>query len=221
MKTRTTRGFRQFQLKVMSYGYSYYIERIAQLESALAKKPRRLQIDMVGTGEIPADPALLIRSVLMGRSPKTRVITAARSSLQGGAVMVWLLGDSRVIRDDARLFFRHADLSEDHEAKPDEAWKVEEPNPWTSSSQVDPEEGDYARVLEVINEFLPVRELAGRLIGVPVLRQFGLVENEKVDNFLATAFAGKLGPDDEPPKSLKQKRKLSDAEASRKRQVRK
>jgi hypothetical protein len=221
MKTRTTHRLRRFQLKVLSYGYSYYIERIAQLESALAKKPRRLQIDMVGTGEIPADSALLIRSALMNRSPKTRIVTAARSSLQGGAVMVWLLGDNRIIRDDARLFFRRADLSEDHEAKPDEVWKVEEPNPWASSSAVDPEEGDYARVLEVINEFLPVRELAGRLIGVPVLRQFGLVENEKVDNFLATAFARKLGSDDEPPKSLKQKRKLSDAETSRKRQVRK
>jgi hypothetical protein len=178
-------------LKIVCYGYSYYIERIAQLESALAAKPRRLRIDMVGSGEIPADPALLIRSVLMRRSPKTHIITVARSSLQGGAVMVWLLGDSRVIREDARLHFRRADLSENHEAKPDEVWKVEEPNPWTSTSEVDPEEGDYARVLEVINEFLPVRELVGRLIGVPVLRQFGLVESEKVDNYLMSCFRQK------------------------------
>jgi len=188
MKTKSRQSLRRFQLRVTSYGYGYYVERIAQLESALAKKPRRLQIDMVGAGEIPADPALLIRSVLMGRSPKTRIITAARSSLQGGAVMVWLLGDSRIIRDDARLYFRRADLSENQEAKPDEVWKDEEPNPWISSSEADPEEGDYARVLEVINEFLPVRELAGRLIGVPVLRQFGLVENKQVDCFLASAF---------------------------------
>ena len=47
---------------------------------------------------------------------------------------------------------------------------------------------DYARVLQLINEFLPVKELAGRLIEVPVLRQFGLVENEQVDSFLARAF---------------------------------
>jgi hypothetical protein len=44
-------------------------------------------------------------------------------------------------------------------------------------------------MLRAINEFLPVKELAGRMIGVPVLRQFGLVENEKVDQFLTTAFA--------------------------------
>jgi len=44
-------------------------------------------------------------------------------------------------------------------------------------------------VLQIINEFLPVREMAGRLIGVPVLRQFGLIENEKVDSFLASVFS--------------------------------
>src|ERR1051326_6935968 len=184
MKTQTRQGLRRFQLKVLTYGYGYYIERISQLEAVLARKPRRLQIELVGTGEIPADPALLIRSVLLGRSARTRLITTARSSLQGGAVMVWLLGDERRIRDDARVYFRRANLAEGQEAKPDEVWKVEEPNPWVWAAEVDPEEGDYARVLEVINEFLPVRELAGRLIGVPVLRQFGLVENEQVDHYL-------------------------------------
>jgi hypothetical protein len=49
-------------------------------------------------------------------------------------------------------------------------------------------------VLQCINEFLPVKELAGRLIEMPALRQFGLVENEKVDRFLATAFGTKREP---------------------------
>jgi hypothetical protein len=203
----------------MSYGYGYYIERISQLEAALARKPRRLQIDMVGTGEIPADPALLIRSVLMGRSPKTRIITAARSSLQGGAVMVWLLGDNRIIRDDAKLYFRRANLTEGQEAKPDEVWKVVEPNPWVWSSEVDPEEGDYARVLEIINEFLPVRELAGRLIGVPVLRQFGLVENEQMDHFLATCFQQKGEPSKRSLTGPEEKRNRRKAEVARSRRV--
>jgi hypothetical protein len=58
-----------------------------------------------------------------------------------------------------------------------------------SYSAIDPDEGDYARVLEIINEFLPVKEMAGRLISTPVLRQFALIENEKVDHFLATVFS--------------------------------
>lgn len=187
MKARSKQR-RRFQLIITSYGNSYYIERIAQLERVLSRKPRTVQIDMIGVGEIPADSALLIRSVLMARSPKTQIITNARSSLQGGSVLVWLLGDRRIIRDDARVYFRRVNLPDDEAAEQQEAWKDDEPRYRDSFSEVDPEEGDYARVLQLINEFLPVNELAGRLIGVPVLRQFGLVENEQVDCFLASAF---------------------------------
>jgi hypothetical protein len=189
MKTRIRKGRCRFQLKILPYGGFYYTDRIAQLEAKLAKKPRSLQIDMVGAGEIPADAALRIRAVLMERSPRTRIITKAHSSLQGGSVLVWLLGDRRMIRDDAKCFFRRATLPEDAEAKPDEAWKDSEPKYRDSYSELDPSEGDYARVLQLIDEFLPVKELTGRLIGVPVLRQFGLVESDKVDHFLTAAFS--------------------------------
>ena len=36
-------------------------------------------------------------------------------------------------------------------------------------------------------------EFAGRIVNVSVLRQFGLVENEQVDSFLATAFRKSKG----------------------------
>ncbi len=188
MKALPKKEPRRFQLKLMSYGNSYYIERIEQLERVLARRPRVLQLDLIGAGEIPADLALLIRSVLMARSTKTQVITNARSSLQGGSVLVWLLGDRRIIRDDARVYFRRLELPEDGALDHNEAWKDSEPKYRDSFSEIDPEDGDYARVLQLINEFLPVNELAGRLIGVPVLRQFGLVENEQVDCFLASAL---------------------------------
>jgi hypothetical protein len=50
------------------------------------------------------------------------------------------------------------------------------------------EEEDYIRVLQAINEFLPVKELAGRPVETSVLKQFGLIDNQKVDDMLATAF---------------------------------
>ncbi len=140
-------------------------------------------------GEIPPDAALRFRTALRERSPKTRIVTKAHSSLQGGTVLLWLLGDRRTIRDDARLYFRRSTLSEDDEVQENGVWKDEEPAYRDSYSAIDPDEGDYARVLDIINEFLPVKEMAGRLIGAPVLRQFGLIENEKVDNFLATLFS--------------------------------
>jgi hypothetical protein len=185
MTKKSRQGLRRFRLEVRSWGN--YVEQIAELKRVLAKKPRTLQIEIIGTGEIPADSALRFRTALMNRSPKTRVVTNAHSTLQGGSLLLWLLGDSRTIRDDARLYFRRTTLSEDDEVPANEAY--EEPAYRDSYSTIDPDEGDYARVLQIINEYLPVKEMAGRLIGGPVLRQFGLVESEKVDGFLATVFS--------------------------------
>src|SRR2546423_6518113 len=187
MKRTIKRSPRKLQLMI-SWS-SYYIEWVAKLEKLLREKPRAVQIEIVGSGEIAADSALLIRDALLKRSPRTRVIMNARSTLQNGSVMVWLLGDKRTIRDDAKIFFRRADLPEDAEVDPNADWKHHEPKYHDSFSEIDPDEGDHARVLQVINEFLPVKEFAGRLIGVAVLKQFGLVENERVDGFLANAFA--------------------------------
>src|SRR6266536_2419007 len=217
MKTRSRQGLRRFQVEVWSYGN--YVERIADLERALAKKPRVLRVEIVGTGEIPADVALRFRSVLMERSPKTRIVTNARSSLQGGSVLLWLLGDSRAIRDDARIYFRRTSLSEEDEVQENGVWKDDEPRYRDSYSGIDPEEGDYARVLQIINEFLPVKEMAGRLIGVPVLRQFGLIENEKVDSFLAAAFSKSPEPADRSLTATDQQR-VQRREKARARQMR-
>ena len=76
-----------------------------------------VQIDLIGIGEVPADLALLLRSILLKRSPKTKIVTNARSSLQNGAVLIWLLGDRRIIRDDARVFFRRTELADMEEAE--------------------------------------------------------------------------------------------------------
>ena len=192
MKRQSRQGLRRFQVEVLYWGN--YADRIAELERVLAKKPRVLQIEIVGLGEIPADAVLRFRAALMERSPKTRILTNARSSLQGGSVLLWLMGDSRTIRDDARLYFRRTTLADEDVVQENGVWTEDEQRYRDSFSWVDPEEGDYARVLQIINEFLPVREMAGRFIGVPVLRQFGLIENEKVDSYLATVFSKSSKP---------------------------
>jgi hypothetical protein len=189
MKTSTVRRARQFRLKLPAYGSSYYIKKALKLEAALARKPIVLSIDMIGDGEIPADIALLIRSILMQRSPETKLVTNARSSLQGGSVLVWLLGDQRIIRSDARVFFKRNPLADEDPVEVYAGLGEAEEKYKDSYSSVDPEDADYARVLQLIHEFLPVNEFAGRVVNASVLRDFGLIENERVDNFLATAFS--------------------------------
>jgi hypothetical protein len=216
MKKKSKTGLRGFQLKVLGYGgNSYYIDRIADLEKALAKKPRRFHIDLVGDGEIPADWALLIRSILIQRAPQTQLITNARSSLQGGSVLVWLLGDFRMIRDDARIYFRHVEMPDSSEDEEEYAWKIGEPKYFDSFSEPDPEDADYVKVLQFINAFLPVKELAGKVISQPVLRQFGLVESERLDRFLAATLGKPQEPDGNPANEPKSKRISADAKVSK------
>ena len=220
-KLRTTRkksqkGPRGFQIHIQGYGgNTYLLERVAKLEKALARRPRKFQIDLIGRGEIPADWALLIRSILLRRAARTKLITNARSSLQGGSVLVWLMGDRRLIRDDARVFFRRVDMTDDNAADENEVWTESNLKYMDSFSETDPEDSDYVKVLRLIDEFLPVKELAGKVINVPVLRQFGLVENEQLDHFLATAFSKPVEPHTNPAGDPKQKRVPANAKDSR------
>lgn len=179
----------RFPLNLLYNGNAYYIERVAKLEDALADVPKQLHLEMMGDGEIDADWALVIREVLNQRSAETRLITSARSSLRNGSALVWLLGDHRMVRNDAKVFFRRANLTEEADIGPEKVWSEDNLQYVDSYSEADPEEASHAQVLHYINEFLPVRELAGRIIDGRMLRQFGLVGNDKLDAFLATAFA--------------------------------
>src|ERR1051325_7122723 len=143
MKKRSRQRLCRFRLEVRSWGN--YVERIAELQRALARKPRILKIEIVGSGEISADAALRFRAALMDRSPRTRVVTHAHSSLQGGSVLLWLLGDRRTIREDARLYFRRTTWSEEDEMPENGGWRIESKYR-DSYSEIDPEEGDYERV---------------------------------------------------------------------------
>ena len=201
-RIKTTKRYSKLLLRLSSWGN--YIDEAYQLESLLAKKPVRLQIEFVGSGEIPADSALLMRSMLLKRWPRTRIVTNARSSLQGATSLVWLLGDRRLIREDARLHFRAAGPFVANEVS----------TGWRDRSlfhDQDMEEEDYIRVLHEINEFLPVKELAGRPIEVSVLKEFGLIENHGVDGLLATAFGRAKERREKQPTSSSKKEMMKEA----------
>src|SRR5689334_1564492 len=80
MKMKKRSSHRRFELRLICSfcsGTDYYIERIARLEAMLARRPRTLQIDLIGSGALTADFALLFRSVILGRSPVTEIVTRA------------------------------------------------------------------------------------------------------------------------------------------------
>jgi hypothetical protein len=203
MKSKRTKSTRRHSRLLLKLRWGSCIEEAYQLESMLAKKPARLQIEFIGPGEIPADTALLMRSMLLKRSGRTRIITNARSSLQGATALIWLLGDTRLIREDARLLFRPAGPFITEDPRTTTGWR-------DFCDEHDLEEEDYIKVLQAMNEFLPVKELAGRPVEVIVLREFGLVDNEKVDGMLATAF-GRSKERRERKRTSRQKELLKEA----------
>lgn len=178
----------RFQFKVLPFGALYYPDRIGQLQELLARKPDRLEIELIGKGEIHGDAALAIRSVLRERWPGTRVVMHARSSLMNATVLVWLLGDERTIREDAWLYFRGTQSPEE------EVWTEHAAKFLDLKGEPDLDEIDHARVLELINEYLPAKEFANRCVKPAELRQFGLIESSQLDQLLASI----LGPSEEP-----------------------
>lgn len=200
-RTKTPKRQSKLLLKLKLWGN--YIDDAYQLESLLAKKPARLQIEFVGSGEIPPDSALLMRSMILKRSPRTRIVTNARSSLQGATALIWLLGDKRLIREDARLHFRPAGPFVANDVST--GWKDR-----SFFHDDDMDEEDYVRILHAINEFLPVKELAGRPVEVSVLKEFGLIDNETVDDLLATAF-GRAKERRERPRTSNKKELVKEA----------
>ena len=187
MKTNKRKYVIDFRLKLPAYDDVYYIKRTLKLEAALTRKPDILRLELIGGGEIPADTALLVRSVLMSRSAGIELVTNARSSLQGGSVLVWLLGNQRMIREDARIFFKRNPLADENPVEVYAGLGEGQSKYKDSYSSIDPEDADYERVLKLINEFLPVRQFAGRIVSVNMLREFGLVDNEHVSSLPATA----------------------------------
>jgi hypothetical protein len=152
------------------------VDELYQLEACLAQKPKRLQIDLVGSGKIPSDTALVMQGVLQARPKETQLDTNARSSLHGAAVLIWLLGDTRLIRADARLYFTAAGEF------------AQKPTTWRDRAlhEDDPfEDDDYLKVLRAIDNYLPVRELADQPIEFASLRELGLVDNEAMEKLLA------------------------------------
>jgi hypothetical protein len=149
---------------------------VDELEECLAKKPPQLTLKFVGIQRMDSDPVLLIYDTLLKKDETTQLITDARSPIVGNGVLLWLAGDVRLIRPTAWLRFenpkagrqrrRHHPWDDRHE------WWQEEEDSGVPEESRNP---NPQTILKLMNRYLPVQILVGRLLTPHVLDEFCLL----------------------------------------------
>ena len=144
------------------------------LIEVLAREPAMLTMRFVGVHQMCPDSALLIVETMKGKSPKTKIVTEAWSSLIEGSALIWLSGDSRRIRSTAWLFFRNSQLVKNRE--PQLPWEME--GMFCPGPSFHLRERDYQTVLRLINRYLPVKDLADTPVTPHILSEYCLLEGQ-------------------------------------------
>jgi len=157
----------------------------AKIKKAIRKSPKVISLEIVGTGNISQDMALVIWDLVQdAKKTGIRFITKARSSLYDGSLLLLLLGDARSVRStgffqiDSLNRLENSDWSECERRKP-------------SSIDVPPWVTNYRQVFQIMNQYIPAEELADKRIPMSKLEEFGLLDNEEQEKAFQAMFSGK------------------------------
>lgn len=165
------------------------------LQAALADAPRTLNIELIGPGALLHDTALMLHEEIRKRPAGTRIHARARTCLLDGAILLWLAADTRSMRSDTWI-----QLS----ALPDESTfcgSEHYPNSIRATEET-PAETDFRTIVRYIDEFLPVREIAGFRLFEPDLRELGVIDDGDVPDPLAGYFNPAAADHADPKSSL-------------------
>lgn len=167
------------------------LTQLSLLESALEKDPSIFNLQLIGPSVMASDKALMLYDALMQRSPKTRLITYARSCLLDAAVLLWLAGNERKIRETAWIQMDSLERLLDTEP-----WKNPEVSRRRSINKFLTEPAwvtDYRTAARILNEYLPLEEIADRPIYKQELVEMGLLTSSEEERHLAACFSNAQG----------------------------
>jgi len=168
-----------------------YTKTIRDLETTLAETPRRLILEFIGTQSICPDMALILHELIVERPPEIQIVTHARSGLVNASVLPWILGDIRIMRRTGWIYFNPPRVRKsDNESQPG----------WRDGEWWDPIDfgffhppihhaADMEQVARIIDQFLPLDEIAGKHLGVEDLKQYGLLAGNPIDSVLESNLA--------------------------------
>jgi len=154
----------------------------AKIKKAIGKSPKVISLEIVGTGNISQDMALVIWDLVQdAKKTGIRFITKARSSLYDGSLLLLLLGDARSVRStgffqiDSLNRLENNDWSEFESRKPS---CIDVPA-WVTN---------YREVFQIMNQYIPAEELADKRIPLVKLGEYGLLNNIQEEKSFQSLF---------------------------------
>lgn len=132
------------------------------------------------------DTALMIYHELCKRPSHMTIHAHSHTCLMDGAILPWLLADTRSIRPDAWIQVSEAGgFDQDSNCgRGDYATAV-------LAAEETAADTDTRTVHRLLDEFLPVSEVAGLRLFEPDLRELGLIRADDEPDILAEFFAAK------------------------------
>jgi len=156
-------------------------EMFRKVRLALRNKPKALRLELVGAGEFSQDIVLAIHSLLIdAKKGGLKLTTQAHSSLYNGSLLLWLVGEKRIIRSNTAFF--EVDRTEDEEDD-DLDFISEERTPFLNRREM-VYQSNFKEIVRLIDEYIPVKELAGQRLEMKELSEYGLVDSESTDKQL-------------------------------------
>jgi len=153
------------------------LQTIEAIASNFEKRVPQLELEFNEINQMPPNAALRLYEILQRKPAGTTLDAKAHSPIQNCGILVWLAADRRYIRSTSWMYFRPV-RSGKRRRQPapwdDEQdwWRFEE----EESSLPNFGEMDYRTVLRLMNNYLPVKGLAGKVLTPALLDEFCLLD---------------------------------------------
>ena len=159
---------------------------LSGLYAALRDGRDKISLELLGPGMMLHDTALMLFEVLRKRPQHVHIHAHSHTCLSDGAVLIWLVADTRTIRSDAWIEF-----SKIPEAPSPRCSRIHAN--YSSALSVEdeyPADTDLRTVMRHLDEWLPIGEIAGLRLFKNDLQDLGLIEQIENDQNLAALFGG-------------------------------
>jgi len=158
-----------------------------KVKKALEAAPQTLKIEIVGLGHIQPDAVLAIYDLLINRGSSISLHVDVKTSLFDGSLLLVLPAQKMTFR--ANSWFQLDSIKKINSID----WDYHE-NSWRKSKcqtiNEPAEVTDYRSVASILNEFLPLEEIADRRLPLEAtLKEYGLIQSEAEELEFQKMFA--------------------------------